>query len=806
MCGKLDSIEDLSSLLRSKTNMLILQLLSTSRMYTREIAQLLGKDEAEISRRLTRLRRAGLIDCSWERIGDKNVKICYSLVRSIKIEFTGAGIKVIIYKSDESVISTIVSTAPQPRTIPVTKLFVGRRAYLEELEKTDKKVILVWGLPGIGKTYLVAKHVSRLEEPVYWYTATSFSNLRHFAIQLAGFLETLGHDRLTNVLRGEWDPGLVVEAIIDGLESRRVVLVIDDYYKISDDELLKAINDIIESIQASRLIIISRMRPRKLPYYKGIIHTIRLRGFEINEVAELVKARNLRIDKEKIVELYIATQGVPALVSLYLDLCSLGRPIDIGLFSRKDIIDYVVGEIYTALNPGEKIVFETLSLLEEPAPLELLEYVTGMRSVDFAVKNLEDMGLVEYIAGEGYVLHSLLRRASREIIGENLYKLAHRIGDYYLSKNTPLDFYRALMIYYKYRDIKGVEKLVKKRIIESLDYHMGFLDKYYYILDTIRGWDGLDSYTKFILEMELGHLEYIKGDFKTALQRLKPLAENIDPEELYGDEELVLASRLLSDYAEILVNLRLNNELVEELLRVIKDIAYRIRDPELRERVLIEYYGSVGLYKFVNNNYDEALKYYMKRLELKRVISKPRYYVATMIGLANIYLAMKNYESALEIMDNLEQYLETNKLLSLQAILYTVKAETLASIGRLNKALEYASRARDLLLKIGTKEKLMQAKAILSAIYYALEMYEEALNEVVEVNKYYKGVGMEDCNTATLEILYIVLIYRLKGVKPDPGALREKIGSAENCWSGTDIFMRIIDDARKLFPISSHAQ
>ncbi len=796
-----ESFENISSILRSKTNIMILEILSTSRMYTREIAQILGKDEAEVSRRLSKLRRAGLIECGWERIEGKNVKICYSLVKSIRIEFTDKGIEVVINRTDDSTLKAVLDRKPHIRTVPVTRIFVGREKYLEELAKTDKRVIVVWGLPGIGKTYLVARYVSRIENPVYWYTATSLSNLRQFAIQIASFLESIGYDHLSLLLKTGWNPGLVVDSIIRGLEENGVVLVIDDYFKISDPDLLNAVNHIVDSIRRARLFVISRKRPRKLPYYRGIIHEVRLKGFSLEEVAQLAQARGLRLERDRIVELYLATQGVPALVSLYLDLCGLGRSVDISLFSRRDVVDFVVSEIFNAMNRNERIVFQTLSLLEEPAPMELLEYVSGSKSIGYAVKSLEDMALVEYIVGEGYVLHSLLKRASKELLGEAANSIIHKIGLYYLGRDTPLDFYRALMIYYRYRDAEGLKKVIRKRIVDDLDYHMYFLEKYHALLTEIYNWPQLDSGLKFLLEAELGHIELIMGDYSNAWSRISSLKELVEAEEHYRDEDLVIDFSILTDYSQLLINTGKNPEKIEGVFRLLEDLIRRIRDPRLREIAYFEYYGQLGLYYYGNGRPGEALKYYRKKLGLSRIINTPRYYVSTMTGLANILMAMGRYEEALKIMDELEEYLEEKyRHPSFMVFLYNVKSETLALMGRYEEAVRYAARSIEIAEKLGMKEKLMEIKSILAAIYYALGKRDEALAEALEPLKYYRSQMPGTCIHHVLEVMVYLLKTSLN-LSPDRDVeeIRRIYEDSRECFPSLGFMGSLVREADRLF-------
>ncbi len=137
------------------------------------------------------MKKAGLIECSWERICDKNVKLCYSIVKQIIFDFKNG--KAIIQLQDKSNINSLEIKTQTKANIPTPRKFIGRKRFLDKLYSTNKPVIVVWGFPGIGKTYLVSKYVHGLDRPVFWYTIVSFSDLRHFVWKLANTLNSYGY-------------------------------------------------------------------------------------------------------------------------------------------------------------------------------------------------------------------------------------------------------------------------------------------------------------------------------------------------------------------------------------------------------------------------------------------------------------------------------------------------------------------------------------------------------------------------------------------------------------------------------------
>ena len=64
-------LDVLSRVVENPVNLQILVTLSGSEMNTREIAHLLNKSEADISRRMKLLRELGLVTYRWVRVGSK---------------------------------------------------------------------------------------------------------------------------------------------------------------------------------------------------------------------------------------------------------------------------------------------------------------------------------------------------------------------------------------------------------------------------------------------------------------------------------------------------------------------------------------------------------------------------------------------------------------------------------------------------------------------------------------------------------------------------------------------------------------
>lgn len=177
---------EILDIISDEINLTIITMLRTEPTYVRKIAQQLGMKESHVSDRLRKMEKVGLVSSSWKRIGDKNVKLYYPILDRLEINFTQMGY-VIRGKDIRSEI--IIPHKLLENIIPIVTSFIGRRAELE-LIRSWKGPIIIWGMPGIGKTTLVAKFIwdSGLENKTFWYNCKEIDTFQYFLSKLAAFL------------------------------------------------------------------------------------------------------------------------------------------------------------------------------------------------------------------------------------------------------------------------------------------------------------------------------------------------------------------------------------------------------------------------------------------------------------------------------------------------------------------------------------------------------------------------------------------------------------------------------------------
>lgn len=777
--------EGVLRVLNSSVNLQILQLLSSSRLYSREIARILGKDETEVSRRLSQLKKAGLIECKWERIRDRNVKLCYSLVKRVSLEFSSGGVRVVIEKPglEEGVVKTLQGL--YSRDIPEPRNFIGRKAYLERMFSSKKPVIVVWGLPGIGKTYLVAKYVSGVNKPVLWYHVTQFSNLRHFIWKTAIHLTTLGNYELLEVIKSPWDPSIALDILVKGVEETSTIIVLDDYHKLVDRELANAINYLSNTIVNARIIVVSRRRPSGLPYLKGLVEEIMLKGMDFNETLKLLDSRGIHISDREFTELYVATQGIPALLSLYCETRKAYGDKALEVLRKRDLPLYIIEEVYNMLSPSEKHVFDTLILIEEPVELELIEYVTRVRNVAGILDSFSKRGFIEVYGGSKYIIHDIFRMLSRRISLDRIRSIYKNIGDYYRGLNN---LFKALRYYYIARDYSGVKDVVKERIISDTAYHTAYMGKYLDILKEIYGSRIDDLELKTLLEYEIGHLDAIRGDYDSAIEMLSSCLKYF--EKPVSDYDKYMYVMIGTSLAEAYSNKGFSDRAWRVIVSI-KDIPTSISSEDLLFKARFHLYGTLGLYYYNLYDYRKALEYYEERLKVSQKMDDPKYYVFTLLGLANIYEALDEDERALDILEDVYNFMSKTGYTYMKALTELVIADIYRKMNRFYDALEYISKAYSVFVRMNIVSKQAEALNVRSYIEYRLRDYSRSYSDAVKVYEILKNT--KHCYKAIALSLMISSLLNMGRVDEAIELLRKHYGFIKNCFK-QDPVQELVND------------
>ncbi|MEM2869446.1 MAG: tetratricopeptide repeat protein [Thermoplasmata archaeon] len=270
--------------------------------------------------------------------------------------------------------------APETETMvsPVPSPFVGRKGELETLKRLleEKKMVILHGVAGIGKTALAAKLVEELRtsRPVFWYRFHEWDTLRSLLTPFSEFLMREGRRKLRAYLasKPEIDLDEVCCLVRDSARGLKALLVFDDVHKASDAFLpcFSLLTELLEISEGIRVLLVTRQLRR---FYgrsdvvvKRTVAELELDGLDESSSYELLAARRVNPVYHK--RAFLTTGGHPLALQLY-------TPGSVEGEERTNINKYIEEEISARLNQHELALLRMASVHRYPAPAEALLYL-----------------------------------------------------------------------------------------------------------------------------------------------------------------------------------------------------------------------------------------------------------------------------------------------------------------------------------------------------------------------------------------------------------------------------------------------
>jgi len=283
---------------------------------------------------------------------------------------------------------------------PIRPCFVGRERELAFYRQllAEERFIIITGLAGVGKTTLgarLAQEAAARPDQIFWFTFnrvdknTSEALFRALAIFLAGH----GQPDLKRYLDGELSAqnplGLraKLNLFVRGLRAGDYLLCFDDFQLAVGDpdvtELFGRIRELFPGPRPAlpaRFIIMGRHVPPMMQY----LAPAALSGLDEEGVRAYLHTCGLSLPDAQMRHLWERTAGHPKLLELSVArLCRLAHdPAAIATYlanmdQQRDLRSYVIGEIYEALPPHERIAADVLSIFPTPAERAAVEAVLG---------------------------------------------------------------------------------------------------------------------------------------------------------------------------------------------------------------------------------------------------------------------------------------------------------------------------------------------------------------------------------------------------------------------------------------------
>ena len=313
---------------------------------------------------------------------------------------------------------------------PRVEQFFGRelelKTLLESLSGEDVSAVLIWGMPGIGKSTLASLAFERLtgKRHLFWHSFREWDTDSSFLTALSAFLSEMGLNGVARVLPGRWTPADMFMPLLSDLAGHPMVLFLDDIQKPSLSTL-PVLFDAVKMSRAAKLVLIARSVPDYFSRTELGNSVIELTGLDRDSAWTLARS----FGTGSVSELQAAvdqSHGHPLLINLMIR----GGAKE----AKGDVVGFIEREIYSKVSPEERWVLETLSVFRHPVPID------AIGGVDYSVVSaLRGKALVTEVEG-GVSTHDLLREFFSTHMRADQKRALHKTAGIYCEKRLETEW------------------------------------------------------------------------------------------------------------------------------------------------------------------------------------------------------------------------------------------------------------------------------------------------------------------------------------------------------------------------------
>ncbi|MBC7474917.1 MAG: tetratricopeptide repeat protein [Candidatus Sericytochromatia bacterium] len=407
---------------------------------------------------------------------------------------------------------------------------------LENGLNENKKVTLVVGNAGYGKSSIVSDYIQSSNIPYLWYSLNESDTdlvvfMNHLIKGLKISLPSLS-DNTLELIVSAINPidslhniiGLLIEDLSIQV-SEKFIIVIDDYQYLRDSEpISKAVEYLIEYLPENiQLILISRYMPniKKLPQLRlrqqvEEINTsnLKLSKEELEQI--LSQQLNEKINDDDLNKIYEHTEGwigiVVLLTQVYLSNSMLKEHIANLTDKNQPIFDYLASEIFELQDDKIKDFLLITSLLPKINNILCLE--VGLENIQDNLEYLKKINLLEK-DNEEFKYNPIFRDFLRERAKETklffeVQDLYNKVALYYQKKEqleNALEYFFLSIDYEKAEEIliKIAQDLIYSNRLDTLNkFLLKFPDEF------------IESAPK--LQIYFGEIKRLWGNYTQALE------------------------------------------------------------------------------------------------------------------------------------------------------------------------------------------------------------------------------------------------------------------------------------------------
>jgi len=340
-------------------------------------------------------------------------------------------------------------------TAPVERPFFGRAKEREDVlgKMKERKMVVVYGITGIGKSAFGANIARNYPGSVFWHTFHEWDTLQNVLTPLGRFLEEMGR-KGAGLKDSDTDINAILGILKERLNGSGALVVLDDVQKSSQEfsPFLKGIAGFLDEVEELNFLVLSRKIPdfysRREVVVNKTVDEYLLEGLDKESCSAMLNVRGISeergITEDTLERIYQITCGHP----LSLELIETSdQSIDAGMtniraqepgcIDTSNLKTYFEEEVFRFLSPPEKEVLYQACVYRYPVPSDALL----QPQQDFAdITRLLRRALIFQTSDRNYLIHDLLKGfVSSRLSPHQRNRLHQNAARFYLSRGEGED-------------------------------------------------------------------------------------------------------------------------------------------------------------------------------------------------------------------------------------------------------------------------------------------------------------------------------------------------------------------------------
>ncbi|MCK9224858.1 MAG: tetratricopeptide repeat protein, partial [Candidatus Muirbacterium halophilum] len=580
--------------------------------------------------------------------------------------------------------------------------FAGREREIIKLQECfhNQRIIVIAGITGIGKTSLVLKLISKLAEnfvdkDFFWISCKEEWNFDNFLEEVNKWFKDRKISSFEEILRDKSaDNKTVIRNLISLLENSNIVLCIDNFNIIEDENTKYLIENAIDFFNNSKLIISTRKRVCLSPIHRVDVFERRLDGLSIDDTIEfmskLLESHGKTLPKKTVIEkIHKTVQGHPFTLKLLSSLYISGELVfENMLYECREFGDeiekYILDSLFRSLSNKEKSFLKEFCVFNISVSQTTIEKLIDKYDFHEIKTKLVDLYIIDIDSEKKYSLHSILREYLRNKLSNKEKKdLYNKFADYFAEFE---DIDMKLQAFYYWFEISDNNKVVE--FLKTFIQNMFSQGKNFELLSIIHS-----VFDKFGDSFPV--LRFFKANIYLRWGKLDECIEALDELiEITTDKKLkALIYKTFGEAYSLLSENTLALEYFDKSIEIFKNI-------DDINGVVSCFIGKADSYRF-SGDFKKALEYFEKAKENIENIDtemEARIYK----GLGDIDFAdrffnraFSYYEKAIELFKKINENFYVGKIRHNQAFLLFETGETQKALNLLIELVEYRKKIND---------------------------------------------------------------------------------------------------------------